>query len=81
MVLPNRSQLLPDFVTPCFVYKLRLIVVQQQQHLRGLSPRANYTDRATAACRRSYCQLLPIEGVVWSARRIPTAVLIVVHLI
>jgi hypothetical protein len=21
--------------------------------LRGLSPRANYTDRATAACRRS----------------------------
>jgi hypothetical protein len=25
--------------------------------LRGLSPRENYTDRATAACRRSYCQL------------------------
>jgi hypothetical protein len=25
--------------------------------LRGLSPQANYTDRATAACRRSYCQL------------------------
>jgi hypothetical protein len=24
----------------------------------GLSPRANYTDRATAACRRSDCQLL-----------------------
>jgi hypothetical protein len=30
--------------------------------LRGLSARANYTDRATAACRRSYCQLLRIEG-------------------
>jgi hypothetical protein len=30
--------------------------------LRGLSPRANYTDRATTACRRSQCQLLWIEG-------------------
>jgi hypothetical protein len=28
---------------------------------RSLSPRANYTDGATAACRRSYCQLLRIE--------------------
>jgi hypothetical protein len=35
--------------------------------LRGLSPRANYTDRATAACRRSDCQLLRIEGATWSA--------------
>jgi hypothetical protein len=25
--------------------------------LRGFSPQANYTDRATAACRRSQCQL------------------------
>jgi hypothetical protein len=23
---------------------------------RGFSPQANYTDRATAACRRSLCQ-------------------------
>jgi hypothetical protein len=30
--------------------------------LRGLSLQANYTDRATAVCRRSYCQLLRIEG-------------------
>jgi hypothetical protein len=30
--------------------------------LRGFSLRANYTDRATTACRRSYCQLLRIEG-------------------
>jgi hypothetical protein len=30
--------------------------------LRGLSPRAKYSDRATAACRRSYYQLLRIEG-------------------
>jgi hypothetical protein len=30
--------------------------------LHGLSPRANQTGRATAACRRSDCQLLRIEG-------------------
>jgi hypothetical protein len=35
--------------------------------LHGLSPRANYTDRATAACQRSDCQLLRIEGATWSA--------------
>jgi hypothetical protein len=29
--------------------------------LCGFRPRANYTDRATAACRRSYCQLWRIE--------------------
>jgi hypothetical protein len=34
----------------------------------------NYTDRATAACRRSQCQPLRVEGVAWSAQRIPTAV-------
>jgi hypothetical protein len=38
------------------------------------SPQVNYTDRATAACRRSWCQLLRIEGVAWSAQQIPTAV-------
>ena len=42
--------------------------------LRGLSPRANYTDRAAAARRQSYCQLLRVEGVAWSAQRVPTAV-------
>jgi hypothetical protein len=31
------------------------------------SPRANYTDRTTASCRRSDCQLLRIEGATWSA--------------
>ena len=30
--------------------------------LRGLSPHANYTDRAAAAGRRNECQLLRIEG-------------------
>jgi hypothetical protein len=39
--------------------------------LHGLSPRANYTDRATTGCRRSDCQLLRIEGAMWSAWRIP----------
>jgi hypothetical protein len=42
--------------------------------LRRFSLQASYTDRATAACRRSYCQLLRIEGVAWSAQRIPMAV-------
>jgi hypothetical protein len=40
---------------------------QTTNKLHGLSPRANYTDRATAACRRSDCQLLRIEGATWSA--------------
>jgi hypothetical protein len=35
--------------------------------LRGLSPPANYTDRATAAYRRTQCKLLPIECRVVSA--------------
>jgi hypothetical protein len=29
--------------------------------LRGLSPQANYTDQATAACRRSYCQFFLVR--------------------
>jgi hypothetical protein len=40
----------------------------------AFSAQANYTGRATVACRRSYCQLLRIEGVACSAQRIPTAV-------
>jgi hypothetical protein len=35
----------------------------------------NYTDRATAVCRRSYCHFLRTKGVVWSAQRIPTSAL------
>jgi hypothetical protein len=38
------------------------------------SPQANYTDRAAAACQRSEGQFLRIEGVAWSAQRIPAAV-------
>jgi hypothetical protein len=33
-----------------------------QKKLHGLSPRANYTDRATTACRRSDCQLFADRG-------------------
>jgi hypothetical protein len=47
---------------------------KNKNKLHGLSPRANYTYRATAASRRSDCQLLRIKGATWSAWRIPTAV-------
>jgi hypothetical protein len=36
--------------------------VAYKKKLHGLSPRSNYTDRATAACGRSDCQLLRIES-------------------
>jgi hypothetical protein len=51
-----------------------VIITKTKTKLHGLSPRANYTDRATVACRRSDCQLLRIEGATWLAWRIPTAV-------
>jgi hypothetical protein len=35
---------------------------KEEQQLHGLSPQVNYTDRATAACRRSYCQLFADRG-------------------
>jgi hypothetical protein len=47
--------------------------VKTKTILRGRRPQANYTGRATAAYRRSYCQHLRLEGVAWSARRIPMA--------
>jgi hypothetical protein len=34
---------------------------KNKNKLHGPSPQANYTDRATAACRRSECQLLRIR--------------------
>jgi hypothetical protein len=36
-------------------------------YLVCMSQQANCTDRATAACRRSDCQFLRIEGATWSA--------------
>jgi hypothetical protein len=56
-------------------FEMRLVIpLDRLKKLRGFSPQANYTDRATTACRPSLCQLLRIEGVAWSAQRIPTAV-------
>jgi hypothetical protein len=49
-------------------------LVTKKRKLRGRSLQANYTDRATAACRRSSCQPLRVEGVAWSVQRIPTVV-------
>jgi hypothetical protein len=40
----------------------------------AFSPRANYTDWEMAACRQSLSQLLQIEGVTWSAQRIPMVI-------
>jgi hypothetical protein len=55
---------------------VHVITKDQINHkkLRGLSPPANYTDRATAVCRRNSCQLSRIEGATWSTWRIPAAV-------
>jgi hypothetical protein len=47
---------------------------KKKKKLHGLSPQANYTDRATAACRRSDYQLVRIEGATLSAWWIPPAV-------
>jgi hypothetical protein len=53
-----------------YVNKLTCLSLQptkKKTKLHGLSLRANYTDRATAACRQSDCQLVRIEGATWSA--------------
>jgi hypothetical protein len=66
------------FVSPNIVQAEQLLkssrFINTKTKLRGVSPQANYTDRATAACRRSQCQLLRIVCVARSAQRIPTAV-------
>jgi hypothetical protein len=54
--------------------KAELSLTKTKTKLHGPSPRANYTDRATAACQRSDCQLVRRESAMWSAWRIPTAV-------
>jgi hypothetical protein len=38
------------------------ILKQKKTKLRGLSPRANFTDRAAASCRPSWCQLFVDKG-------------------
>jgi hypothetical protein len=54
-------------VSLAIVHRLVRGLPNKKTKLHGLSPRANYTDRATAACRGSDCQLLRIEGATWSA--------------
>jgi hypothetical protein len=49
---------------------LRCFLQHKELSSVALGPRANYTDRATAASWRS----LRIEGVAWSAQRIPKVV-------
>jgi hypothetical protein len=46
-----------SYIIYCTVKKPKNLI-----KLRGLSQRANYTDRAITACRRSYHQLLRIRG-------------------
>jgi hypothetical protein len=53
-------------------YLLYVLYYIKTTKLHGLSPRANYTDRATAACWRSDCQLVRIEGATWSALTDPS---------
>jgi hypothetical protein len=36
--------------------------IDVKEKLHGLNPRTNYIDRATAACRRSDCQLFADIG-------------------
>jgi hypothetical protein len=59
---------------PTLFILLEPISLTDWTELHGLSLRANYTDRVTAACRRSDCQLVRIEGATWSVWRIPTPV-------
>jgi hypothetical protein len=48
-------------------HRFRLFLLSDKKKILGLNPLANYTDRATAACRRSDRQLLRMEGATWSA--------------
>jgi hypothetical protein len=52
-----------EHVSPVSMQQLNI----RKKKLHCLSPRANYTDPATAACQRSDCQLFRIEGATWSA--------------
>jgi hypothetical protein len=61
-LLPSDDRFLNTSSNPAFSRKNK-----KKKKFRGLSVRANYTDRATAACRQSDCQLLRIEGATWSA--------------
>jgi hypothetical protein len=44
------SNAVPSYITHTYILLSRVTEIVK---LRGFSPQANYTDRATAACRRS----------------------------
>jgi hypothetical protein len=71
--LLNFLQWLPYVITLSRVFKIHDDDDDDKQ-LHSLSPQESYTDRLTASCWRSLCQLLRIEGVAWSAQWIPMAV-------
>jgi hypothetical protein len=62
MSIKFRDSVLRKTHLECFSPELPNIYLKKIKKLHGLSPRANYTDRATAASRRSNCQLLRIKG-------------------
>jgi hypothetical protein len=67
-----QTRIKPSLSTFCQIrYSVSIAIIRRyiklKTKLRGLSPRANYTDRATAACQRSDCHLLQIETATWSA--------------
>jgi hypothetical protein len=66
IIADNKNLLYSMYQNPSATTMHRLDDLKKTK-LRGLSPRANYTDRAAAACRRSDCQLVQIEGAKWSA--------------
>jgi hypothetical protein len=49
---PNPTHRAPSGLLETAVFH-SIILLLKQNKLRGVSPRANYTDRASAACRRS----------------------------
>jgi hypothetical protein len=55
--IPTKQPALPEYSN---VYKT-------ETKFHGLSPRTNYTYRATAACQRSDYQLFRIKGATLSA--------------
>jgi hypothetical protein len=72
-VKENMKNILPQFgIEPRLLSRPVLMLftmpteLSEKKNLHGPSPRANYTDRATTASRRSGCQLLRIKGAMWS---------------
>jgi hypothetical protein len=52
-----------------------LVINSIKTKKKNWTPWSESASELTAACRRSDCQLLRIEGATWSVWRIPTAVL------